>query len=493
MVDVSTDHGATRFGGRLATLVAACTALGLGWTTGNLPGVAAGLIGAVCIALGANGLQSDANERRAAGSFGIVAGAVALSACTQFGSPPLFVLLLSLGVTAVAVNATSPLSSTLGYPLYLMFRRSIAVLFVGLVLAGGIYAGVFRTLGWLSGSIVVSVVASSDLARLIGLQIGCLVVVELLHFVVPILDKWLPEEKVLRRQVLEPFGFRLETVPVAYWTFLGMQVIVAFSAWGPPFFDSLLTSLSLFGDVIRTVLRSGVLHVPIALLFLFELTVLLARGIQHAALEWMGGEPPQTLAFATGGIVVVAVAAVLGVASSLVPWFGSAVASAEPGQLVEQFGPASTLIGAIGSVLIGLVLVQIAVVLFVRPWVALDSASGFAFGGAALFLGALAAAELGATPVVVFCGVAAALVVRDVGDHAAEINLQIGRGAETRRGEIAHATGVLLVGGIGVGLAVAALSFVGPISLPTSVWRGYLALALLLVSVVSFALLLGNE
>jgi hypothetical protein len=126
------------------------------------------------------------------------------------------------------------------------------------------------------------------------------------------------------------------------------------------------------------------------------------------------------LGWGTGNLASVAAGVVAAVASAHVPTVGARFASAEPWGLVEQFGPATVITGSVTCVLLLLVLVQVAAVLVVRPWVALDSASGFAFGGAALFLGALVAAELGAPPVV-FCAVGAALVVRDVGDHATEV------------------------------------------------------------------------
>lgn len=492
-VNEDVDHSSTRFGGALASVIAAGTALLLGWGTGTLGSVAAGVVGAVSIALGAMGMQSAANERRAAGSLGIVGGAIALTVSLGLGTPPLFSLLLGLGVTAVALNATVSLSSGVSYPVYLMLRRSLAVLVVGTLLAASIHATVFRTLGRVGSAILVGSATSSTLAMLIALQIGCLVAVELLHWVVPILDDWLPATATLRHRILEPFGFRLETVPVPYWVFLALQVVVAFSGWGPRWFESLLTALSVLGDVVRFTVGSGILQSVVGVVILFELVVLAARGAQHVIIAWMGDEPPQTLAFATGGIAAVALAGVVAVVSMLVPAVGSRFAAAEPWQLVEQLGPATVITGSVTGVLLSLVMVQVMAVLTVRPWVALDSASGFAFGGATLFLGALVAAGLGAPPVVVFCAVGAALVVRDVGDHAAEVGLQIGRTAETRRGEIAHATGGLLVAGLGVGLAVGTLSFVGPVSLPTSSWRGYIALALLLIAVVSFTLLLATD
>lgn len=490
---MSVNHGSTRFGGALASVVAVCAVLLLGVGTGNLVSVAAGVVGSVCIALGANGMQSKQNERRAAGSLAIVGGAIALTATTGLGTPPLFSLLLGLGMTAVLLNARVDLSSSVGYPVYLMLRRSTAVLVVGTALAVCIHGGLFRTLGGLGGLVIVNAATSSTLAMIIALQIGCLAAVELLHWVVPILDDWLPAKARLRQRILEPFGFRLETVPVAYWAFLAIQIIVVYSGWGPRWFARLLASLSVLGDVIRLVFGSGVLQAVVAAIILFELVLLAARGAQHVIIAWMGDEPPQTLAFAAGGIGGVALAGLVGAVSTFVPSVGSTLATIEPWGMVEQLGPATVIAGSVAGVLILLVLVQVFAVLAVRPWVALDSASGFAFGGAALFIGALAAAELGAPPAIVFCAVGAALVVRDVGDHAAEVGLQIGRAAETRRGEVAHATGGLLVAVLGVGLAVGTLSFVGPVSLPTSSWRGYLALVLLLVAVVSFSLLLATD
>ena len=465
----------------------------LGIGTGNLASVVAGVVGAVCIALGANGMQSKQNERRAAGSLAIVGGAIALTVSTGLGTPPLFSLLLGLGVTAVMLNARVDLSLGFGYPVHLMLRRSIAVLVFGTALAASVHAGVFRTVGRVSSSVVLDAATSSTLAMLIGLQVGCLVAVELLYWVVPVLDDWLPAKAKLRNRILEPFGFRLETVPTAYWAFLAVQLLAVFSGWGPRWFAGLLTSLSVLGDVIRLVFGSGVLQAAVGAVILFELVVLTARGVQHVIIVSAGDEPPQTLAFAAGGIAAVVLAGLVGAVSMLVPSVGSALANAEPWNMVEQLGPATVIAGSVTGVLILLVLVQVFAVLAVRPWVALDSASGFAFGGAALFLGALVAAGLGTAPVIVFCAVGAALVVRDVGDNAAEVGLQLGRAAETRRGEVAHATGGLLVTAVGIGLAVGVLSFVGPVSLPTSSWRGYLALVLVLVAVVSFTLLLVTD
>ncbi len=490
---MSVNHGSTRFGGALASVVAVCAVVLLGIGTGNLVSIAAGIVGAVCIALGADEMQSSQNERRAAGSLAIVGGAIALTVSTVFGTPPLFSLLLGLGMTAVMLNARVNLSSGVGYPVYLMLRRSIAVLIGGTVLAANIHVGAFRTLVRLSSMVIVNTATSSTLAMLLTVQIGCLAAVELLYWVIPILDDWLPAETQLRHRILEPFGFRLETVPTAYWAFLVIQILVVFSGWGPRWFARLLTSLSVLGTVIRLVFGSGILQAVVGVVILFELVVLAARGVQHVLIAWMGDEPPQTLAFAAGGIGGVALAGLVGVVSMFIPAARSALATADSGGVVEQVGPATVVVGGITGVLILLVLVQIFAVLAVRPWVALDSASGFAFGGAALFLGALVAAGLGAAPVIVFCAVGAALVVRDVGDNAAEVGLQIGRAAETRRGEVAHATGGLLVAAVGIGLAVGVLSFVGPVSLPTSSWRGYLALALLLVAVVSFTVLLVTD
>ena len=178
-------------------------------------------------------MQSKQNERRAAGSLAIVGGAIALTVSTGLGTPPLFSLLLGLGVTAVMLNARVDLSLGFGYPMHLMLRRSIAVLVFGTALAASVHAGVFRTVGRVSGSVIVDAATSSTVAMLVGLQVGCLVAVELLYWVVPILDDWLPAKAKLRNRILEPFGFRLETVPTAYWAFLAVQLLAVFSGWGP--------------------------------------------------------------------------------------------------------------------------------------------------------------------------------------------------------------------------------------------------------------------
>lgn len=97
--------------------------------------------------------------------------------------------------------------------------------------------------------------------------------------------------------------------------------------------------------------------------------------------------------------------------------------------------PIAAAIGVVGvvAVTVGLVLCRRALI---------------EFAGGALGLAIVVGGGLGASPAAVGIAALAAVVAWDVADHAADLGEQIGRNARTRRNELAHAGGSLLIGAV---------------------------------------------
>ncbi|MEF8808076.1 DUF7519 family protein [Natronomonas sp.] len=95
----------------------------------------------------------------------------------------------------------------------------------------------------------------------------------------------------------------------------------------------------------------------------------------------------------------------------------------------------------------------------------LGDAAGIQFASLGVFAAAIAAAVDGLHPVAVFGAVAVSLLVWDLGEFAATLGREVGRGGDTRRGELVHAVGALSVAGISV---LAATAVVGTASIVPS-------------------------
>jgi hypothetical protein len=491
----SPDRGATSFGGTVAVLVTALVGIALGVAAEGLWPTLGALAGAMVAALGVRALQSEKNARRAVGSVGIVAGASAFAGVALLGGAALggeaVALLVGTAVVAAAVNATVSFDARVERPAVRSVWRSATALSVGAVLAMGLYTGAFASLGVVVGTVAMGILSANALTLLVVLQVEILLLAELLRLAVPILDRWLPEERDLRAATLERFDFRVEDAPRAYWVAFVLQVALALSSWGPRWFAAFLDALSVLGDAIELVLLSGVLHVPLAVAILGVVGVLLGRGVQALFVWWAGSEPPRAVAHAAGGIVTLAVAAVVEVSpagDALVAVAGSGVANT-----VGGIGLTTTIAGAMAVTLFAIAAARRVLAVAVAPWVVSESASGFTVAGGALFAAALVVAEGGGSALAALAGVAGALVVHDLGSNAVDLGVQVGREAETWTGEAAHAVGSLLVGAGGVTLAGLTAFVMGRVEFAVPAWRARLAVVLLLVSVLCFAVLFERQ
>lgn len=93
----------------------------------------------------------------------------------------------------------------------------------------------------------------------------------------------------------------------------------------------------------------------------------------------------------------------------------------------------------------------------------LGEAAGVQFASLGVFAAAGAAAVAGLHPVAVFATVALSLLVWDLGEFAATLGREVGRGGDTRRGELVHAVGALAVAGVSVLAASAVVWIAGAV------------------------------
>ncbi|WP_435181584.1 DUF7519 family protein [Halorussus sp. AFM4] len=486
------ERRATPFSGTVAVLVAVLAGLALGAADGSLPAVVGSLAGAVVVALGVRAVQSETNARRAVGSVGIVAGVSALAGVALLGGGAV-ALLAGAAVAAAAVNATVAFDERVERPAGRALWRSATVLSIGAVTAVLLHSGALAALVRVGTAGVVDAATSSLLAMLVVLQLEVLAVVELLHWAVPVLDRWLPEGRDLRAATLDRFDVRIEDLPRAYWAALGLQVLLALTSWGPGWFAGFLETMSVFGRVVGLVLATGALHVPLAVLLAGLVGVLAARGLQALFVGWAGTDPPRAVAYAAGGVATLVAVGLLAVALPDRAGGLAGTVGADWSETVASLGLTATVAGSVGAVLFVVAVARRLVAVLVAPWVARDSASGFAVAAAALVVAALAVAETGGSALAVFGGVAGALAVHALGTNAVDLGAQVGSEAETRAGEAAHAVGTLLVGAGGIALAGATAVVMGLVSPSPAAWRARLAVALLLVAVLCFAVLFERE
>ena len=165
--------------------------------------------------------------------------------------------------------------------------------------------------------------------------------------------------------------------------------------------------------------------------------------------------------------------------------FGDPFASLATG-VVEFYGG-----GVVVSALFGvasLLAVGVVSLLWVvrRLGLVTERSAGPTLAAVGLLVAAGFGTAVGHGPALAIGGVAAALLVRDVGTYGTTLGRELGRAAPTRRTELVHAVGAGLVAVLGVGVATAAARTAGvtALALPVPVGGPLLAAAVALVLLV---------
>lgn len=485
----------TRFSSRLAVGVSAMATLAIGLAVGTWA-VVVGVVGALAFAWGAGALDTDANGRRALGSIATVVGGLLVLVGVAVGArgPATAVVtsLAMLGLAAVAVDATAGLGDESLAPVLSTLGSSIAALIAGVAVASVLHIAASFEVALILLGLLATASLSTALGAFVSLQVLALLVGVLMRRSRRTVEGWFPGGVPVEAwEEFEPLALSLSEVPRSYWVVLGIQMLLLIVPGVVGLVELFLSTTWLFGDAVRFLLQSGLLHGLLYLALLVELGVLGAELVRSVATTLLSPNPPKSLSHAAGGIALVVVVPVI-VA-------GLAVYAAVTGRASDLllFGGSWGTVAAFTSVAVvalGVVFaLEVTGVAIAERSVLPDRAAGFAIGATLLFLVAVGAAPLGAPAVVTFVGVAAALVTWDLGETAVDIGSHLGVETETRRAEVVHATGSVGVGVAGVALATLGVYLIGPLSVPGQGGRAVAALALSLVALLAFVVAIDRR
>lgn len=483
------DRSPSRFGSRVAVAVAAVVTLVLGVAVGaGSDAVAA--VGGVLVALrGVRRMGERGTQRRAAASLWLTVGAVVAAGglvAVQYATV-VAATVTSLGAFAVAVAGFAGLPAgdrERGAPRLLQ----VALLTTLVLFCVGLLAHldpVGRAVRFVAAGNV-SFVWTNTMAAFVILQVQALAVLVAVQPARMVVDRWLygPGGSEESFDALSVRDIRLP-----YWVVLAVEGVIAVLV--PDVAEWVLDQLSVLGTAIRVVLLSGVLHAVLAAAFAVIVAVFLARATQLFLMGAAGPRPVESAAEAVGPVVATVVGAavlwLLGVVSpSLLAGTGGGLAAT-----LDLIGPVALVAFAVGLTLVAAYAVGLGVELYRE---ATPDAFAFAptFAGAALLSAAVAASEGGVPALAVFAAVAAAVVVWDASEFAVGLGRQVGA-VETRRTELAHLTGTVLVGVVALVVTTVAALLYGRV--PTvGEGRASLALALALVAVIALlGLVLTSE
>jgi len=493
---------------RVAAPFSATLALVAAAVAGGLLGAAAGVPGETALAVFAGvwlgqsiaALDGDGNDRIAAGSVGtalastVAAGVLVWLVTVRSLAQLALVALVLVAVAAVSTDRSVGLTTAAGEATQSAVFRSVVPLTVGTLLAVLVHGDAFALVATVAVSGVAATVGSvAAYDALVLLELQVVATVFLFNAATSVIDERLParqrESIPILRDVTLDLGdaeLDLDRVPNAVWGLLVLQVLLvpfpgpdAAVAWA-------LGLLSYLGLAVSVLLTYGVVHAVLLVPGVLCLTVLAGEALRSLVVVWAGTKPPLAAAKAAGGAVVAVAVPLL----TAVPPVGNGIAAAVPanttlGAAIGAFGVGATLLGAVG---VALVAFQLAVAgalgLAAFNLYAADRL-GFSLGATALFLAALVAAAADALAPVVFLGVAAALAVWDLGATSVDLGTQLGREAETRRGEVVHAAGTAIVGAVGVVVATVAVYLVLPFATALAPWQAILALACTVLAVLA--------
>jgi hypothetical protein len=392
-----------------------------------------------------------------------------------------------LALVAIDLDATSGFTWKGTDGINRSVRRSAVVLLVATVVAWLVHNDLVVTATVAGTSAFHDTVTANALLGFVAVQVELLAAALLFGPAVAALDRWLDDDQWAGAEDLRGQGLGLTDVPLSVW---GVLVVECWAALVPAvtrLVGDVLASLSVVGTAFALVFATPYLHAVLAVVVLVLAGIVAADAARRIVLDWVGTTPPRAVAHAAGGLV----ATVLTLLVVGLPPVGRAVAALVTPETTGTFGAGTVLLA---TVLLALVLLwlTLAVALLVEgaSWVPTRT-GGFAMGAACLFLGSLAAGFAGVAAPLVFVGVAATILSWDLGEHATDLGALVADGSETRRAEVVHATGSVLVGVVAVVVATVGAYVVVPFApLGTAGgngdWRSFLALVLALVALVAF-------
>lgn len=454
--------------GFLPTVIAAITVLVVGTSLGATAATIGALIAAAGLVAGRSLLSSRLLSTRAVGSCAFVGGFALAGGVVLTGHPVAAGGVLAVGLTAATVlvrteNSVAVVSRT--------FRDSaILAVVVGVVLSA-LVEGALGVTAIAARSLLVILTLNVSAAA-VSLLLLIVVTVVLLDLASPVLEPRLPDDVSLPSMV--SFVRWAIDLPKGVFYVVGAIGFLALGADLSSAFESALAALGPVGAVVELALTSGLLHVSVALIALLVTAVLVGKAMGPLVSAWLGYYPLRTLALASGGAVV---AAALVAATVAVP---NVVLPRHPWAFFGALVLAFFFVNATG--LVTSVIDRTRVIRY-----------GFALGTIALFATVTIAALEGLEPLVVFAGVAASILVWDLGENTLAMRTQLGDAVDTRESELVHATGSLAVGALSIGLAAVAMYVLGNVSPPDERWHALAPIVLALAAVFVLGLAVQRD
>jgi hypothetical protein len=477
---------------RLAVVAAVLAAGVLGVSVGYHIQTTLAVVGGLLFGRAAGAMAADDLASRVRGS-GLLLGAsvfVVLALVLEMDSVAGAVL---VGMVALAVGLTALASRTTleaaGLPLLHAALRSFLVLVVGTLLAAALYADVFTSIALGAWGVYGGTATAIPFAGLLALQ------VELLAIGLLATKAGQAASDIDPGRVRAPsIQVGVRDIPLAVWALLAVQFLVLALPGGAATFSALLGSIGPVGAVLAGVLTSPFLHGALVVLAGVLALLPIANAVRKATVRVVGSRPPKSFAYAVGGVVFVALvilATSVGPVVDAVYWL---VRGNEPATAVfETYGVSpATLAAVTGALAAGggllFALVSTTALSFVPA-----RTTGFVFGAIGLFGAAAAGAFANAHAPAVFLGIAAAIVVWDLGDYATTAGAELGQATATRSIETTHATGTLAVAVLAVVVASLATHFLVPAMTGLDESRALTALGLLVIAVLAFAVAVGVD
>lgn len=494
---MSVTHRPVWASGGLALAVTVATALALGASTFLLGEAVAGLAAAALLTAGTLATERENNAVRAAGSAAVVlGGVVAVGAVLSAlgGSFAYAALGISLPLTAVAmalgvVVAPDPDTLAVGKS---ALRWALALLAAGCLGAAAIHTNSLAMPLVLAADLLgatVDVATSTDLAGLATLCL-CLGALAALG---PRADAALPERYRPRDRSDRGDG-SVAKVGLLVGRAVGVLgaglLLLSFVVGNreTPLEDAVGRPL---GGLLSALATARSLHAVLAGLAVLLAAVLVGARLYRRIDRTTPDDVGDRLARAAGGVALLVATPLAATAVSPVSLLGSRLpdpAVAEVASLVSEYGTGTVLYLLVAAAVLLAVVATAAFGAVLTADAVPEGAGGVALGAGLLFVGALGAAAAGAGPLLVLGAGAAALFVWDVGENGTALGRQLGRAAETRRGEFVHGGASALVAGGAVVVAYGSGTAASSVTVPSVGWLLVASLTLSAVAGVLFLL-----
>ncbi|WP_436907221.1 hypothetical protein [Halosimplex marinum] len=469
---------------RGALAVAACVTLVAVALSGPARLGAAGVASALVFGWGVGALDPSRTRRLALGSVAVLVGSAGIVAVGGFavttgrvGHAVLFAGVAAGAVAALAGAAgdapgrLTRVASESGFVALVALGLAVTwYLLVGTGFAAGLAAWAF------AGATATPVLAA------VWLQVAALAAGLAADRAARALETLVPGRAGPEGDLAAAFRLTVDDVPRWYVAALVVVGLFGASALVRETVAAALAARPLVARVVDAVLLGGAVHAALGAAAAVSLCVAAAPAVHRAVVFWTGPSPGDTVAYAAGGFAAVAVAVAGGALAAVARAVDFPVGRVAVPNSITVVVPA--LVGAICALVATLAFVH---GLRLAATKVAPRAGAFAVGAGLVLVGTALLADALPTLVVV-AAAAAALAVWDLGVHADGFERDLGGVRPPTRTELVHATatGGVLVAATAVALVVGYLA----VPLRVSDERATVALALVMVSVVAFAVAL---